>query len=295
MCAGRELHRQRPFAERIFSEILAEFCRCPGLSAIDRNRDFADALAAVERYSLQRHWARLQFRAIRHVGNERADGQAVDRDRCLGHGARLDASAGRVRNPIGDFHKDTVENVIDDSDFVQMFHPIGTVIAGHDQTKREAVKNRQILAVHAIGQHYPAIARVVDVERLDEIRRRVADRSIHPVEGDLLRALLHAGLIEHGLQRHAPPARIAHRAIAQLAAPDAWIEKPAAVARAFIDGNEFDRGKRFYFLQGQLEGTIDLALDLQREFIRIYVEGYICQMIADEKSIVRRNRAVVED
>jgi hypothetical protein len=64
VAACRELHRQLPFAERIFSEILAEFCRCPALSAIDRDCDFLDALAAVEGDPLQRRSARLQFCAM---------------------------------------------------------------------------------------------------------------------------------------------------------------------------------------------------------------------------------------
>jgi hypothetical protein len=42
--AGRELHRQLPFAERIFAEVLAELGRRPGLAAIGRDRDFLDAL-----------------------------------------------------------------------------------------------------------------------------------------------------------------------------------------------------------------------------------------------------------
>jgi hypothetical protein len=33
MVARREIHRQLPFAERIFSEILCEFCRRPAVSA----------------------------------------------------------------------------------------------------------------------------------------------------------------------------------------------------------------------------------------------------------------------
>jgi len=136
---------------------------------------------------------------------------------------------------------------------------------------------------------------VVDVERLDEVRRLVADRSVHPIKSDLLGALLHTSLVEHGFERHAAPARIAHRAIAQLAAGDARIEKSAAIARALIDRDELDRGKLLDFLQRQLERTIDLALDLQREFIRVDVERYIRQMIANEKSIVRRNYAVVEN
>ncbi len=66
------------------------------------------------------------------------------------------------------------------------------------------------------------------------------DRAVHAVEGDLLGAGLHAGHVEHGLQRHAVPARAAHRAIAELAAGDARIEEAAAVAGALVDGDELD-------------------------------------------------------
>ncbi len=176
-----------------------------------------------------------------------------------------------------------------------MLHPIGAVITGHDQAQRKAVENRQLVAVHAIGQHHLAIARMVDIERLDEIRRLVADRPIHAVEGDLLGALLHAGHIEHGLQRHAVPARIAHRAVAQLAAGDPRIGKSAAVARALVDGNELHRGKLSQFLQRQRQRTVDLAFDRKAKLVGINIERQIRQMIADEKSVVRRDRAVVED
>ncbi len=176
-----------------------------------------------------------------------------------------------------------------------MLDPISAVIAGHDQTQREAVENRQIIAIHAIGQHHLAIARVIDIERLDEIRRRIADRSVHSVEGDLPGALLHARHIENRFERHAVPARIAHRAVAQLAAGDSGIGKSAAVARALIDGDEFDRPELPDLLQRQFQRSIDLALDLQGEFIRIDIERHISQVIADEKSIVRRDRTVVED
>ena len=54
MRARRKLHRQLPFAERIFAEIAAELRRRPGLAAVGGDRDFLDALAAVERDALQR-------------------------------------------------------------------------------------------------------------------------------------------------------------------------------------------------------------------------------------------------
>src|SRR6202022_4124223 len=91
-------------------EVLLEPAR---LSAIERDRDFLDALAAVESYSLQRRCARLQFPGIGHIGDEGADVAAVDRDGRLGRGAWLDASAWRVRNPMGRLHPETVEDVVD--------------------------------------------------------------------------------------------------------------------------------------------------------------------------------------
>src|SRR5471030_1574536 len=134
---------------------------------------------------------------------------------------------------------------------------------------------------------------MVDVERLDEIRRRIHDRAVQPAEGDLLRSTLHTSLVEHGLQQHAVPARIAHRAIAELAAGDAGVGKSAAIARALIDGNEVDRLELPEVFQRKLERMIDLAFDLEGKFIRIDIKRYARQMIADEKSVVRRNRSVV--
>src|SRR5438045_3980792 len=40
---------------------------------------------------------------------------------------------------------------------------------------------------------------------------------------------------------------------------------------------------------------IDLAFDLHREFVRIDIERHLREMIADEKSIVGRNRALVKN
>ena len=176
-----------------------------------------------------------------------------------------------------------------------MLHPIGAVIAGHYKSKRKTVQKRQVVAVHAVGQHHLAVAGMVDVERLDEIRRRVHHRPIHAVEGHLLRALLHAGHVEHGFQRHAAPARIAHRAITQLTAGDARLEKATAVSRALIDGNEFDRPELPDFLERQFQRMADLAFDFQGELVRIDVERHPRQVIANKERIVGRDRPVVEN
>ena len=162
----------------------------------------------------------------------------------LGRLAGLGAGAVVVGDAIGGLHPEAVEDVVDDRDLVEVLDPIGAVIARHDEAQRKAVEERQILAVHGIGQHHLAVARVVDVERLDEIRSLVGHGPVHAVEGDLLGAGLHAGLVEHGLERHALPARIAHGAVAELAAGDARLEEAAAVARALVDRHDFDRPKR---------------------------------------------------
>jgi hypothetical protein len=81
----------------------------------------------------------------------------------------------------------------------------------------------------------------------------------------------------------------------RMAAGDPGIGKSAAVARALIDGHQFDRLELPDILQRQFQRTIDLALDLEGEFIRIDIERHAGQMIADEKGIVRRDRAVIED
>src|SRR3954452_24734333 len=54
--AGLEFYGKLPFPERVFAQILAELCRRPVLAAIGRDRDFLDALAAVEGDALQRRW-----------------------------------------------------------------------------------------------------------------------------------------------------------------------------------------------------------------------------------------------
>src|SRR6185437_3030614 len=51
--------------------------------------------------------------------------------------------------------------------------------------------------------------------------RLVGHRPVEARIGDLLGAGLHACLVEHRLERHALPARVAHRAVAGLAAGEA--------------------------------------------------------------------------
>jgi hypothetical protein len=62
-----------------------------------------------------------------------------------------------------------------------------------------------------------------------------------------------------------------------------------------IDGDDLDRRKFLDLFQRQFERPIDLSLDLQRECIGIDVERHVSQVIADEKCVVRRDDALIED
>ena len=103
-----------------FPRSLPSLSRRPGLTTVDRNRDRLDALAAIEGDALERRSAQLELRAVGHIGNERADSEAVDRNRRLGRGARLNAAAGRIRNPVGGLHPETVEHIIDHVDVIEV-------------------------------------------------------------------------------------------------------------------------------------------------------------------------------
>jgi HK97 family phage portal protein len=70
---------------------------------------------------------------------------------------------------------------------------------------------------------------------------RVPEERIAAVLGvPAIVAGLGAGLVEHGLQRHPLPARIAHGAVAGLATRHARIGKAAAVARTLVDRDDLN-------------------------------------------------------
>jgi len=55
-------------------------------------------------------------------------------------------------------------------DVVKHLDPVRGVPTRHDQPQREAVEQRKLLAVHRVGEHDLAIARVVDSERFHQFR-----------------------------------------------------------------------------------------------------------------------------
>src|SRR6267142_2718563 len=69
--AGCELHREPPFAEGIFAEVFPERRPRPALSAVGRDRDFGNAVAAVERDAFEQSLAAdFYLRPVLDVGDE---------------------------------------------------------------------------------------------------------------------------------------------------------------------------------------------------------------------------------
>src|SRR3954452_653240 len=293
--SGGSLARHLPLPERVFPEILPESGLRPGFPAISGDCDLLDAFAAVEGNALQRLRTGLQLRAISHAGDERAYLEALDRNGGFRRRSRFDAVAVVVGDAIGGLHPKSVEDIIDDRYFVEVLDPIGAVMAGNDEAQRKAVEDGKIRAIHRISEQDLAITCMVDVKRLDEIRRLVAHGAIHAVEGDLARARLHAGLLENGFERHSSPARVAHGAVAQLPACDARIEESPAVAGALVDRHDLDCRHLLEVRQRKFRRPIDLALDLEREGGGIDVQGDVSQMIADEEGVVGRDDVCVKD
>jgi hypothetical protein len=177
---------------------------------------------------------------------------------------------------------------------MDVLHPVRAVVARHDHAQGIAVEPRQVGAVHRPRQQDLAVARVVDVERLDEVGRRSDHRLVEAVEHDLARPGLDAGLVEHGLERHALPARVAHRAVAELAARDARLEEPAAVARALVDRDDLGRRHRPELGERQRQRLCDLAADLEPEAVRIDLLRDAGEVVADEERVAGRDRSLVE-
>src|SRR6267154_6571836 len=133
--AGRQPDRHLPFAERVFPQILAEAGLRPGFPAVGGDGDVLDALAAVECDALERgRLAGLQLRAVRDAGDERPYLEAVDRNGGFRGCSGLHTIAVVVWDAVRSLHPKPVEDIVDDSDFVEVLHPIGTVIARDDET-----------------------------------------------------------------------------------------------------------------------------------------------------------------
>src|SRR6202000_2775008 len=90
-------------------------------------------------------------------------------------------------------------------------------------------------AVHGERDHHLAVSRMIDGHRFQEFRRAIQRRLVQAAEADLYRAGLYAGAVEHILEAHAAPQRVAHRTVRPLRAGDAWFGVEARSASALAD------------------------------------------------------------
>src|SRR5439155_8353242 len=102
----------RPLAERILAEVLAQLRVAPGPSAIFRKKDLPDSIPAIERDAAQGHFPpKSEFGAVSEARNKGANVVAGDWPGFLRCRAWLDARAGIVRNAISRIHPVTVEGL----------------------------------------------------------------------------------------------------------------------------------------------------------------------------------------
>src|SRR5215475_5050591 len=172
-----------PFAAGIFSQISAEFGRCPGISSIYGDGNSLDARATVERNTFKRALcASLQRCPIRDISDEGPYLKAVDRNggfRCC---SGLHAVTVVVRDPVRGLHPKSVEDIVDHRDFAEVLNPIGAVVAWHNETQRIAVEDGKIRSVHRISEHDLTVTRMIDIERLDEIGSFIGHGPVQTIE-----------------------------------------------------------------------------------------------------------------
>jgi hypothetical protein len=173
--------------------------------------------------------------------------------------------------------------------------PVRAVVAGHDQLDGKAVEERDVGAVHLVGDHHFAVHRVGYVERLDEVA--AAEHAVvQPVERDLPRGVLQLGARQDVLERHAHPFRVAHRAVRELATGHARREMAAAVAGALVHGKQLHRPElRAQLGDAQRERLADgVAADPDLVGVAVDRRRQAGVVIAHEERVVRRDQALVE-
>jgi len=157
-----------------------------------------------------------------------------------------------------------LEGHVGDLDLVQPLDRGDRVPPGDDDAQREAVVERQRVAVHRVGEQHRRLVCVLDAEApLETARLRRVTRSVGAAKDQLGRTGLDAGVLEHGSQRHARPLGRARRAQGPLLAFDGGVEERASVSRAL----ESDRHGLGGHVQdvGQVEAQrmADKAMDLE--------------------------------
>src|SRR2546428_9492287 len=109
------------FRSRVPSVIGAECGPAPRGTEVVGDLHLADTVAAVEGDALERDGLNGGDPApAGRSGDERAHGHAGDRHGALRGGARVDAPAGRVRNPVARLHPELFESVGEHRDLAEV-------------------------------------------------------------------------------------------------------------------------------------------------------------------------------
>src|ERR1700730_9199026 len=257
---GRQTEADLPLAEAVFTLVRAELRFLPALAAITGEIDPRYAPIADERDAArERRGADPQRVARLDVGDEGPGHHPANRHEFDAGLTGADARVRRVRDRVGRLHPVVRIGLVEHFDVVEHLDPIGRVPSGHDEAERETVDQRKLRPVHCSGEHYLAVARMIDVERLHEVRSVRDDRLVQAVEANLDGAGLHTRAIEHVLQANPGPARISHRAIRPLPAGDTRLEIAARVAGALIDGSQFHPRKGEDLVERERQALLDMA------------------------------------
>src|SRR6516165_9960634 len=171
LCTRDRRERLLPLTKAIFAFVLAKLRPLPALAAVagEIYPGYA-AVAAEGNAASEPRGTRLQPLTRHDVGDEGARYHSVDRHRLEPRFSRPHARMRRIRNGVGGLHPVVGIRMIKHLDVVKHLDPVRGVPTRHDQPQREAVEQRKLLAVHRVGEHDLAIARVVDSERFHQFR-----------------------------------------------------------------------------------------------------------------------------
>src|ERR1700686_1924098 len=112
--------------------------------------------------------------------------------------------------------------------------------------------------------------------------------SVQALKLNALGIVLQPGQIEELAQPHSGPQGITHRAVAPLAAGNAWLQAAATVARAFIYGGKGDRLEFLHQLRkAQGQRLVDIPFDLQLPVFQVDSVRNTVEVPADVEGFVR--------
>jgi hypothetical protein len=135
---------------------------------------------------------------------------------------------------------------------------------------------------------------MIDRKRLHQFRCVGQYRLVQAAEANLDGAGLHPGAIEHGLEAHARPARVAHGAVRPLRAGNARLKVTARIARALVDRGELDLRQRKEIVERQRHGPVHVPVHTQPKAVHVDLVWNAGPVPANVKLIVRREYRLVE-